>query len=76
MPKIFYEIFTEKNNISLIPSFDIYKAPELYINDNNLISEKSDMYGLGVILYTFACGQAPFQNETELKSNEISFDNI
>ncbi len=39
----------------------IYMAPELF--DNSQITEKSDMYAIGVILYEMLFGMAPFEEK-------------
>ena len=41
-------------------------APEQASGRNDLVDERCDVWGLGVVLYTALCGQAPFGRDTPI----------
>ncbi|MFC4677148.1 serine/threonine protein kinase, partial [Dysgonomonas termitidis] len=50
-----------------------YKAPEKWENEG-LITEQTDMYSFGVLMYEMLAGQVPFPYNTDVPSTKAEYD--
>ncbi|GHT84305.1 hypothetical protein FACS18947_1570 [Bacteroidia bacterium] len=52
-----------------------YKAPEKWENEG-IISEQTDMYSFGVLMYEMLAGQVPFPYNEEISSTEADYEQM
>ena len=59
-------------NLALNSQTDrLYLAPEVFASDGAALTTASDIYSLGVTIYTLACGTIPFQFQTDIQEANL-----